>query len=197
MSRRLFLPTVLIGLLVIVSVADAGRKESATDPRFAATVVTRIGDKPVRLVLTGTALRTKYRFRVYTIASYVQEGVKVGDANALARVDAIKQLHLIFERDVDGATLAKSFRESIGWSHPAPAFASELATLERYFLVHPVKQGDHIRLTNIPGTGLVVQLNAQRGMVIPGAAFARAAWEPYLGRNNLGVAIKSGLTSRL
>ena len=82
-------------------------------------------------------------------------------------------------------------------SHPAPAFASELATLERYFLAHPVKQGDHVRLTNIPGTGLVVQLNAQRGLVIPGAEFARAAWEPYLGRNNIGVAIQSGLTSRL
>lgn len=197
MPRRFFCPTVLIGLLAIASAAGAGARSSGGDPRFATTVATRIGDKPVRLVLTGTALRTKYRFRVYSIASYVQDGIKVGDANALARVDAIKQLHLIFERDVDGATLAKSFRESIGMSHPAPAFASELARLERYFLVHPVKQGDHIRLTNIPGTGLVVQMNAQRGMVIPGAAFARAAWEPYLGPKNIGVAIKSGLTSRL
>ena len=197
MSGRLFSPTVIIGLLFITSVADAGGKGASVDPRFAATVNTRIGDKPVRLVLTGTALRTKYLLRVYSIASYVQEGIKVGDAGALARVDAIKQLHLIFERDVDGATLASSFRESIGMSHPAPAFAAELATLERYFLTHPVKQGDHVRLTNIPGTGLVVQLNAQRGLVIPGAAFARAAWEPYLGRKNIGVAIQSGLTSRL
>ncbi len=197
MSRRRFSPTVLIGLLFVASVADAGGKPARTDPRFAATVVTRIKDAPVRLVLTGTALRTKYTFRVYAIASYVQEGIRVGDANALASVDAIKQLHLIFERDVDGATLANSFRESIGMSHPAPTFASELATLERYFLQHPVKQGDHIRLTNIPGTGLVIQLNAQRGMVIPRSDFARAAWETYLGRKNLGVAIQSGLTSRL
>lgn len=193
MSRRRFSPTVLIGLLSIASVAYA----AGGDPRFAVAVVSRIGDKPVRLVLTGTALRTKYRFRVYTIGSYVQEGIKVVDADGLVRVDAIKQLHLIFERDVDGATMAKSFRESIGMSHPAPAFAAELTRLERYFVAHPVKQGDHIRLTNIPGTGLVVQMNAQRGMVIPGAEFARAAWETYLGRKNLGVAIKSGLTSRL
>lgn len=197
MSRRLFPPAVLIGLLYMTSAANAGGKSAGGDPHFPASVVSRIGDKPVRLVLTGTALRTKYMFRVYTIGSYVQEGIKVGDAGGLARVDAIKQLHLIFERDIDGATMANSFRESIGMSHPAPAFASELARLERYFLAHPVKQGDHIRLTNIPGTGLVVQMNAQRGMVIPGAAFARAAWETYLGRKNLGVAIKTGLTSRL
>ncbi len=197
MSRRLVPPTVLIGLLVIVSVAGARGKSAGGDPQFAATVSTRIGDTPVRLVLTGTALRTKYRFRVYTIGSYVQEGIRVGDANTLARMDAIKQLHLIFERDIDGATIASSFRESIGMSHPAPAFAPELASLERYFLAHPVNQGDHIRLTNIPGTGLVVQINAQRGMVIPGAEFARAAWGTYLGPKNLGVAIKSGLTSRL
>ena len=42
-------------------------------------------------------------------------------------INAPKQLHLIFERDVDGEAMAQSFREAIGMGHPAPAFAPELA----------------------------------------------------------------------
>ena len=197
MIRRRLLAVGTIGFVALVAGTDSGVSGATGDPRFPATIASRIGGKPVRLVLTGTALRRKYGFSVYALASYVQEGARVRDADGLMRADAAKQLHLIFERDVDGATMASAFRASIGMSHPAPAFASELARLEQYFVAHPVKQGDHIWLTHIPGVGLGVQVNGQPGMVIGGIEFAQAAWETYLGQNNLGVAIKTGLTSRL
>jgi len=44
---------------------------------------------------------------------------------------------------------------------------------------------------------LVVQVNAQPGMVVGGVAFAQAAWGTYLSLNHLGVALNPGLTSRL
>lgn len=197
MSRRHVLATVLVGLLAWTSGADAWGDPGGGDPRFPAAVAARIGGKPVRLALTGTALRTKFRFRVYAVASYVQEGIPVRDPEGLAFLDAPKLLHLIFDRDVDGATLAKAYRESIGKSFPAPAFAAELAALERHFLANPIHQGDHVRLTHIPGVGLGVQVNGQPIMVVGGVEFARAAWGTYLGPNHLGVALKSGLTSRL
>jgi hypothetical protein len=197
MIRRRFLAGGTIGFVAWVAGTGTGVKGATGDPRFPAKIASRIGGNPVRLVLTGTALRRKYGFSVYALASYVQEGVQVRDADGLMRADTAKQLHLIFERDVDGATMASAFRASIGMSHPAPAFASELASLERYFLAHPVNQGDHIWLTHVPGVGLGVQVNGQPGMVIGGVGFAQAAWETYLGQNNLGVAIKTGLTSRL
>jgi hypothetical protein len=197
MIRRRFLSAGTIGFVAWVADTHSDAQGATGDPRFPATIASRIGGKPVRLVLTGTALRKKYGFSVYALASYVQEGVQVRDADGLMRANAAKQLHLVFERDVDGATMASGFRASIGMSHPAPAFESELAMLERYFLAHPVKQGDHIWLTHVPGVGLAAQVNGQPGMVIGGVGFAQAAWETYLGRNNLGVAIKTGLTSRL
>ncbi len=197
MIRRRFLTGGTIGLATWTAVGDPAVAAGAVDARFPATIAIRIGGKPVRLALTGTALRTKYTFRVYAIASYVQEKIAVRSPEALAALDAPKQLHSIFERDVDGATMANSFRDSIGRGHPAPAFAAELAQLEGHFVANPVKQGDHIRLTHVPGVGLGVQVNNRPGMVIGGVAFARAAWETYLGRINLGVAIKEGLTSRL
>ena len=167
------------------------------DPRFPATIAAEVGGRPVRLALTGTALRTKYLLRVYAVASYAQEGVEIPNPEALAALDIPKRLHLIFERDVDGATMAKAFRESIGRSHPAPAFAAELALLERHFVANPVREGDHVRLTHVPGVGLGVRVNNQPGLVIRGVGFSRAAWGTYLGRNHLGVALKEGLTSRL
>ena len=167
------------------------------DPRFPSMISSKVGGKPTRLTLTGSALRKKYGFSVYSIASYVQEGAGVGDPATLARADIAKQLHLIFERDVDGQSIATSFRGSIGANHPAPAFTTELAKLERYFVAHGARQGDHVWLTHIPGVGLGCQFVGKPGVAIEGVAFARSVWDAYLGPNNVGVAIKEGLTSRL
>jgi hypothetical protein len=195
MIRRHFLSTIPCCLAAGARLAAAG--PGAGDPRFPTKIASRISGKPVNLVLTGSALRKKYGFSVYSVASYAQEGVRVGDAAGLARADIAKQLHLIFERAVDGQTIATSFRSSIGASHPAPAFSTELAKLERFFLGHDVRQGDHVWLTHVPGFGLGCNIVGQSGLVVQGVAFARAAWGTYLGPNNLGVALKEGLTSRL
>jgi hypothetical protein len=199
MLRRRIVVAVVIGPWLGVQVATAvgGAGDGDVDPRYAATIASRIGGKPVRLVLTGTAMRTKYGFSVYAIGSYLQEGVKVRNGDELARIAAAKQLQLIFERDVDGETMAQSFRESIAMSHPAPAYAAELAKLEAYFRSNPVKRGNHIWLSYVPGAGLGCQLAGKPGTMIENVGFAQAAWEVYLGRRNLGMAIKTGLTSRL
>ena len=57
-------------------------------------------------------------------------------------------------------------------------------------MANPVKQGDSIRLTHVPGVGMGVQVNARPTVLIPGIAFAQAAWGTYFGPNHLGVALK-------
>jgi hypothetical protein len=188
---------VAIGAGTIASVAAADGQQQGGDPRFAPVITTRIGDRPLRLVLTGTAVRTKYWLSVYTIGSYLHEGVKVRNAEELAAVAAPKVLHLIFERGVEGQDLAASFREAIGMNNPAPAFAAELDRLDRAFRASTVQRGDHVWLTSVPGKGLACQVGGQPAVLIENVAFARAAWEVYLGRKNLGAAIQMGLTSRL
>ncbi len=191
MDRRRFL--ISAGVVLTGSVARAG----SVDDRFPSTISSKIGGKATRLSLTGSALRKKYGFSVYTIASYVEEGAKVADANSLAKGDFAKILVLIFERDLDGQTIATSFRGSIGANHPAPAFATELETLEKYFVAHNASQGERFWLTHTPGVGLTCQFHGKAGIKIESVPFALAIWDTYLGPNNLGVAIKEGLTSRL
>src|SRR5262249_4459752 len=149
------------------------------------------------MVLTGAALRTKLGLKVYAIGSYVQENSKVRGPHDLAGAAVPKQLCLSFERAVDGDTLAQSFCDSIAMISPAPAFAAELAALTRYMKAHPVKKGTCVWLSSTPGVGLRCQVIGAPEIAIDNVAFARAVWEVYLGPKNLGVAIQTGLTSRL
>jgi hypothetical protein len=187
----------MIALFVQTAIGGTNPRAPRGDARFPTAIQGQLDGKTVRMILTGTAMRRKYGLAVYAIGSYVEEGAAVGSADALARASVTKQLQLIFERDVDGATMASSFRESIGMNHPAPAFAKELDHLERFFRANPVKRGDHIRLSHIPGTGLTCQLVGKPPLIIPNMAFAQAAWDVYLGPRNLGSGIKAGLAARL
>lgn len=165
--------------------------------QYATPFPAKAGVKDIKLVLTGTALRKKLVFNVYTIGSYIQEGVKVSSAEELITVDAPKRLHLVMERDVDGKEMAEAFRAAIRLNYAEPAFAKELAQLSEFMRPLTAKKGDHVWLNYLPGVGLHCQLLGKTEMTIPNAAFARAIWEIYLGKNNLGEGIKKGLTSRL
>lgn len=193
--RKGFLVTVLLGICALAEAAEPGVTVGRT--RYPSSINSSVGGKPVKMVLTGTAMRTKYTFKVYSIGSYVQEKVVVRNASELVRVDVPKQLCLAFERDVDGDALSESFKDSIGMIQPAPAFAAELATLTRYMKAHPVKTGSRIWLSSIPGVGLGCQVDGAPELKIANVALAQTVWEVYLGRKNLGVAIQSGLTSHL
>ncbi len=202
-DHRRFLPTpgtrrqFLVAAATAVVAASTSRTGRAAESRSPALVNSAIGGKTVRLALTGTALRTKYMLHVYTVASYAPEGLKIPSPEALMTLDVPKMLILNFERSVDGATMANSFRASIGSGHPAPAFATELTQLERYFMANPVQVGDRITLTHIPGVGLGVRINTRPAVVIPSVPFAKAAWGTYFGPHHLGIALKESLTSRL
>ena len=165
--------------------------------RFTTTMEATAGDKPVRLLLTGAAVRQKVFINVYAIASYVQEGVAVRTAERLAEVDCVKRLHLVMERDVEGKDMAAAFQTAIRANHAAPAFAAEVEQLTRVMQGAAAKKGDHIFLTHLPNVGLHVSMPGKVDFTIRNPAFSRAVWDIYLGKNNLGEGIKKGLVSRV
>ncbi len=191
---RGFLAAALLGLCVSAIADDSTVTVGST--RYPTSIAGRSGEKPIRLKLTGTAMRTKWTFNVYSIASYVEEGTVVRTPEALAGAAAPKMLCLTFERAVGSADLAKSFREAVAMNHPAPAFSAELDALAGYFESHPVGKGKSIWLSPHPEAGFTCQLNGAPAVTIPSDEFARAVWGVYLGPKNLGDAIKKGLTSR-
>jgi|GEM_PF-259995 len=194
-DRKGFLIAIGVAICATAVAAEPGVTVGRT--RYPKTMNSHVGGKPVKMVLTGAAMRTKWTLKVYSIGSYVQEKTPVRNASELVSADVPKQLCLAFEREVDGETLSGSFRDSIGMINPPPAFEAELAELTRYMAAHPVKVGSCIWLSYIPGFGLGCQVVGSPELKIKNVALARAVWEVYLGRKNLGVAIQTGLTSHL
>lgn len=193
----------VLALLVLVFGATTGVLASelvgvsGSSVKYPASIESKIGGKDVKLTLTGTALRKKFIFSVYAIGSYIQEGVSVGTAEELAEKDCAKQLHLVMERDVSGKEMAEAFKAAVRLNYDAPQFDDELETLLATMASVTVNKGDHVWLTHVPDVGFHCELVGKTQVTIKNVAFANAVWNIYLGKNNLGDAIKQGLISRL
>src|SRR5262249_42959406 len=162
---------------------------------FYKDVDANVGGKAVKLTLTGTALRTKLVFNVYAVGSYVQQGVAVKSAEELAAVDCAKRLHLVMERSVDAKDMAEAFRAGVRMNYPEPAYKDEVDQLVQYIRGQSPQKGAHVHLTHIPGVGLHCAVLGKGEVLIKNPRFSQAVWDIYLGKNNLGEAIKKGLTS--
>jgi hypothetical protein len=191
---------VAVVLLALVSGSAAQAAELVGVPgsgtKYPSEVETNVGDKPVKLTLTGTAMRTKYILNVYVIGSYVQTGANFKTAEQLAAIDCLKRLHLVMERTVDGKDMAEAFRVAIRANYAEPAFNDEVTTLMQFMRSNVARKGDHIILTHLPGTGLHCNMVGKADFLIKNAKFSEAVWNIYLGKNNVGDAVKKGLLSR-
>jgi Chalcone isomerase-like len=176
--------------------ADLVDVPGSRDVKYPSEVTGNLGGKSVTMRLTGTAMRTKYVLNVYAIASYVQQGVAVNGAEAIASADCYKRLHLVMERNVEGKDMAEAFRTAIRANHPE-GFDDEVAMLVQLMRANVARKGDHIGLTHLPGVGLHVAMPGKADFVIKNPKFSRAVWDIYLGKHNVGEAVKKGLTSRL
>lgn len=165
--------------------------------RYATPIVNNVGGKQVTLVLTGTALRKKYFVNVYTIGSYLQEGIAVRTPEELSAVNCAKSLHLVMERDVAGKEMAEAFRVAIHQNYALPQFTDEINAMVQCIQAQDVHKGDQVWLTHVPDVGLYINLVGKKDVLIKNPQFSQAVWDIYLGKNNLGDAIKMGLVSRL
>lgn len=197
MKQNLFLSTiVLLGCTAsVVAVELVGVHGSGT--QYTTTMDITISDKPYHLVLTGTALRQKFFFNVYTIGSYVVQGAAVHTAEELSTINQPKQLHLVMERDVAGTDIAEAFLIAIRQNYPTPYFNEEVNRLIEMMREISFTKGDNIYLTHQPGICLRCQVIGKGDITIDNPDFSRAIWDIYLGKNNIGDGIKKGLISRL
>jgi hypothetical protein len=168
-----------------------------SDTRFPSKMEVTVSYQPVKLALTGAALRQSRGINVYSVASYLQEGAKVKSAEQLVAVEAVKVLHLVLERNLDGATLFEGVRDGVRRNHSIDSFHAELGQLERLLRGIDMTKGQTIVLTYVPQKGLRCQAAGKVDVTVNNPAFARAIWDSYLGPRNAGEALKAALISRL
>jgi hypothetical protein len=188
-------------VLAVASAAAGTASEKVPVPgsqqTFDSVITSRIAERSVPLVLTGTALREHLFINVYSIGSYVQQGTAVRSAEELARADVPKELHLVMERNVSGADMAAAVEKSIVANHAPGEFARDLRRFLDFLSSNSVAKGDRVRIAHVPGVGVDVQIQGKRSIAVSNPRLSRAIWDIYFGRYNLGARIKSGLVSRL
>lgn len=196
MKTRLLAAAVAMFLIPLSSFAEPVDVDGS-DLKFESTVTDTIGGQQVTLDLTGTALREKAWVNVYAIGSYVQQGAALKTGDELAAADVPKKLHLVMERGVGGKKMGDAFQEAIEANYTAAEFEAELKAFQDYFAANSVEAADSISFVNEPGVGLVCKVGKAEAITIKNPKFSKAVWDIYFGKNNIGDAIKTGLSSRL
>ncbi len=191
----------LVAAFALLSSVAARAEETVgvdgSDTKYDAAIEATIGGKAIKMDLTGTALRKKLVFKVYTIGSYVVAGAGVRSAQELADADRPKQLHLVMERDMGGKELAEAVEKAIHKCRGDDAFGNELKALAETMKELTLKKGDHIRLTNVPKKGIDCDVAGKKQILIENSDFSKAVWEIYLGKKSIDDGIKKALVSRL
>ena len=143
------------------------------------------------LVLNGVGLRTKFAFKVYVAGLYLPQ--KSSDPAAILKPDMPKRIVMHFVRDVSKNQLTDGFGESFTGNTPdsAKKFKSEIDRL--FSALEPVKDGQEIIFTYLPGTGTTVTMGDKDKLTIADPAFAELIFSVWLGPKPPNAGLKKGI----
>jgi len=143
------------------------------------------------LLLNGLGLRTKFMVKVYVAGLYLAQ--KSSDAGLVLRADAPKQIVMHFVHSASKNQMCDAFNESFSDNSPDARKAMQ-AEIDRFFaVISPVKDGDELVFTYIPGTGTTFAVNGTERLRIAGSAFAEMLFSVWLGPKPPNATLKKGL----
>jgi hypothetical protein len=151
----------------------------------------RVSAGGTTLVLNGQGVRTRFFLKVYVGGLYLTQ--KSSDASAIVASDAPKQMLLHFVRTVSTDQMAHAYREAFE-SNPPDVQRALRADFERMLAaLVPVKEGDRMAFTYVPGAGTTLTIRDRDAITIPGLPFARALFSSWLGPRAVSTDLKRGL----
>lgn len=146
------------------------------------------------LVLNGAGIRTRFLFKVYVAALYLQE--KKTTAEAVLADNGVKRVELHMVRKVDGDDFLGAFTKAIHENHTDEEYAPLEARMTRladvFHEVGVVKPGDVITLDYFRAR-TVVSVNGEVQARIKGRDFYRALLKVWLGDSPVSGNLKKGL----
>ena len=143
------------------------------------------------LVLNGLGLRKKFVVKVYVAGLYLEQ--KSSDADAIVKAEAPRRVVMQFVRGVSKSQLADAFNESFDNNTP-DARKTMKADIDRLLdALEPVKEGDQMVFTYIPGTGTTFAINGKEKLTIAAPAFAPVLFSVWLGPKPPTADLKKGM----
>ncbi len=191
----LFATVLVLGLATSSAMAIT---ESDTGTEYPDLITLDCAGESLTLAATGVGLREKtfLKVDVYTIVSYVKEGVDLGDdSTALVTLDVPKQLRMDLRRGFSKEKLINSFSEVIEKNYDdTSAFAADLDIFFAYF-ERDAEEDDILVFDYCPGTGLTTTLNGEVKGVIANPSMAEALWTVWFGKDPANKGLRKDMLS--
>ena len=146
------------------------------------------------LPLNGIGLRSKMMVKVYVAGLYLVH--KTADASAIIQSDEPKRMTLQFVRDVSRDQMVDAYTEAFESNAPAAkaSLTGEVKSLMAAF--EPLKGGDQMTFTYLPGKGTTVAVRGEDKVTIAGLPFAQAMFACWIGPKPPSADFKNGLLGK-
>jgi hypothetical protein len=143
--------------------------------------------------LNGVGVRKKFMVTVYYGALYLQTPSK--DRKQIIQADEAKEvlLHVVY-KEVGADKWVEGWQE--GFTNNVPSPSPELRAKMDQFLKafdEPVKSGETVRLTYIPGKGTEVAIRDKQKAVIAGKDFMTALFSIWFGEKPASDSLMKGM----
>lgn len=143
------------------------------------------------LVLNGLGLRKKFVVKVYVAGLYLDQ--KSSDPSAIIKADAPKRIVMQFLHGASKNQMADAFDESFNNNAP-DAKKTMKADIDRLLgALEPVKEGDQMVFTYVPGTGTTLAINGKDKLTIAAPAFGPVLFSVWLGPKPPNEDLKKGI----
>ncbi|HKI00583.1 MAG TPA: chalcone isomerase family protein [Thermoanaerobaculia bacterium] len=131
------------------------------------------------LVLNGMALRSKFFIKVYVAGLYLQHKEKT--PAAILGADAPRQQVMHFLYDVTKEQMCEAWGEGLEENSPNASAEVKKGFTSLCGWMEPIKKGNRIVLTYIPGEGTHVEVNGKTKGTLEGKATADAVLNTWIG----------------
>lgn len=174
--------------------------DKSTGKTFPVNVSFSHGGKEWNLTATGVSTRTKFFVKVYSVASYIQDGADLNKNNVFNQAlndNLAKQLTLIWVRDVDSKTIKDGYQDTfkkVFSQTQQQALQSQEEQFLGFFNENASVNDKHV-LRWIPGGTIEVEINGVKKGEVQSPEFARAVWGIWLGPKS--VVNRAQLVSRV
>jgi hypothetical protein len=181
-TSRLF--AVLVALILSMSALYAASLAGITLPD-----TEQAGN--TKLVLNGLGLRTKFVVKVYVAGLYLQQ--KSSDANAIIKSDAPKKIVMQFLHAASKSQMRDAFDESFKDNSPEAVKTMKGDIDKLLAALEPVKVGDQMVFTYVPGTGTTFAIDGKDKVTISDPAFGPVLLSVWLGPKPPNADLKKGI----
>jgi hypothetical protein len=143
------------------------------------------------LVRNGIGARTAMFMRFYLAALYVEKASH--EAAGLLGPDRPREARLAILKDVSRERFLDAAKAGFEKNTPSPSPDLQARMDTFLALIPPLKPGDTLNFTYVPGTGTRIHGSAVKATTIPGKDFADALFKIWLGGHPADGDLKSGL----